>query len=129
MLLELEAPDPATAPALSEAIEYFDQARRRFLEGESRLAVESLRQSLATLVGKQATEEDDADAVATNLKASRSAVRMGAVDYERRYELTRQALKFLVDLGAHPETAETSPAEARSCLTMVAGLLQWYAAQ
>lgn len=126
MVLELGVPDSSVVPALSEALRYFADAQRWQLEGENRLTVESLRQSLAALVGKPVDEEDDAEDLTGSLKTARSLTRAGAVAYQSRFELTRQALKFLTDLGAHPEVAETRPAEARSTLAMVAGLLQWY---
>ena len=44
LLLELEAPNPLAQPVLAEAIAYFTQAQRHYLEGEWRLTVESLRQ-------------------------------------------------------------------------------------
>jgi hypothetical protein len=58
IMLELEAPDPLAHPALAEALNYYSQAQTRFGEGEWRLCVESVRQSLATLVGKKAEDED-----------------------------------------------------------------------
>ena len=127
MLVELTVPDAQAAPALTQALRHFNDAQRRLLEGQSRLTVEALRQALASLAGKDAADEDDAGAVADALKEAKRKGFEGRVEYEPRYELARQALKFLTDLGAHPEVAETTPTEARSAVTMVAGLLQWYA--
>lgn len=127
MLVELAVPDAQAAPALAAALRHFNDAQRRLLEGQYRLTVEGLRQSLASLVGKDAADEDDAEVVTEALKDTKKKAFDGRVEYEPRYELVRQALKFLADLGAHPEIAETTPTEARSALTMVAGLLQWNA--
>lgn len=63
LLLELEAPDPHAHPDLAEAIDYFAQAQHRYLDGEWRLTVESLRQSLASLVGKKADDEEQEEGV------------------------------------------------------------------
>lgn len=124
ILLELPAPDGQTAPHLSKAVAYFSNAQMRLLEGENRLAVEALRQSLAAIVGKEATaDEDTEETMNSALRVSRS----GRGKYPDRFEVIRQALKFLADLGAHPESDETGPTEARSAIIMVGGLLQWFA--
>jgi hypothetical protein len=126
MLVELTVPDAQSSPTVTHALRHFSDAQRRLLEGQYRQTVESLRQALAGLVGKDVTDEDSAEAVADSIRTEKKKSFESRVEYEPRYELVRQALKFLTDLGAHPEVTDTSPAEARSALTMVAGLLQWY---
>jgi len=124
MLIELEVPDPQAHPELAAAIDYYyRQAQRRFSEGEWRLTVESLRQALASVVGKIAEEEDDESDVEGSLRTLRNESRANRVGYERRAELVRQAAKFMCDLGAHPEVAETHKQDAYAALVMVGGLL------
>jgi len=109
MLVELVLPDAQAAPHLAKALGYLADARRRSLEGEHRLTVESLRQALASIKNMSPDEEDDTETVMAALKAARSQAQTTTVGYRERYELVRQALKFLSDLGAHPEAAETTP--------------------
>jgi hypothetical protein len=123
LLLELEAPDPQAHPDLAEAIGYFAQAQHRYLEGEWRLTVESLRQSLASLVGKKADDEEQETDVQDAFRAVRRESRETHPGYEPRLELVRRAAKFLCDLGAHPEVAETRRHHAYGALVMVGGLL------
>ena len=123
ILVELESPDPLTHPELAAAIDYYRQAQRRFAEGEWRLTVESLRQGLASVVGKKAEEEDDEADVEGSLRSLRNESRTNRVGYERRAELVRQAVKFMCDLGAHPEVAETRKPDAYAALVMAGGLL------
>lgn len=123
LLLELEAPDPHAHPDLAEAIDYFAQAQHRYLDGEWRLTVESLRQSLASLVGKKADDEEQEADVQDSIRAARKESRQTSVGYEPRLELVRQAAKFMCDLGAHPEVAETRRHRAYGALVMVGGLL------
>lgn len=120
--MELEPPDPRTHPDLAEAISYFTQAQNRYLEGEWRLTVESLRQSLASLVGKKADDEDQEVDVQASIKALRNEARSLQVAYEPRIELVRQAAEFMCDLGAHPEVAETRRHHAYGALVIVGGL-------
>ncbi|WP_433609560.1 hypothetical protein ACQP2P_38660 [Dactylosporangium sp. CA-139114] len=127
-LVELEVPDLRTDPALAEAIGYFADARRRFSEGDWRLTVEALRQSLAALVGKKPDEEDDAAEVQESFRELRRAQSARRVGYGERAEVVRKSLKFLCDLGAHPEAGELRRHEARSALMMTAGLLESYRA-
>ena len=127
ILVELEAPDPQAHPDLAAAIDYYIQAQRRYGEGEWRLTVESLRQSLASLVGKKADDEEQETNVQDSLKAMRNESRTNPVGYERRAELVRQAAKFMCDLGAHPEIAETRRHNAYGALVMVGGLLHVFA--
>jgi hypothetical protein len=122
-LLEIDAPNPQTHPELAEAINYYMQALHRFNEGEWRLTVESLRQSLAAVVGKKADEEDSEQDIQGAVKALRNASRGSVVAYDQRMELVRQAAKFMCDLGAHPEVAETRREHAYGALVMVGGLL------
>jgi hypothetical protein len=121
--LELEAPDPQAHPDLAEAIDYFAQAQQRYLEGEWRLTVESLRQSLASLVGKKADDEEQETDLQDAFRAVRKESRDTHLGYEPRLELVRQAAKFLCDLGAHPEVTETRRHNAYGALVMVGGLL------
>jgi len=123
ILIELQAPDPQAHPSLAAAIDYYRQAHRRFGEGEWRLTVESLRQALASVVGKTADEEDDESDIKGSLKALRNESQANRVGYERRAELVRQAAKFMCDLGAHPEVAETRKKDAYAALVMAGGLL------
>lgn len=124
ILLELRAPDPQAAPHLTRAINYFADAQRRFLEGHNRQAIECLRQALAAIVNQDPLKEDSVDSLASGLKSARK----DESKYEGRFELVRQALKLLTDLGGHPEVDETGPEETRSTIAMVGGLLQWYSA-
>jgi len=125
-LVELEVPSPQANPKLAEAIVYFAQARRRYMEGEWRHCVESLRQCVAAIVGKKPDDEDElADAQAAPKTAQKSRT-TASIGYDVRAELTRQALKFYCDLGAHPEVAETRRNDARAALVMVHGLLEAY---
>lgn len=127
MLLELEAPDPLAHPELSLALDYYGQAQTRFSEGEWRLCVESVRQSLAALVGKKADEEDqESDVKAAANEARKMQDRLG---YEPRRELVRRAAKFMADLGAHPETAETRKSDAYAALMIAGGLVHSFAVQ
>jgi hypothetical protein len=127
ILLELEAPDRRAHPDLAAAIDYYLQAQRRFGEGEWRLTVESLRQALASLVGKKAEEEDDEADAEGALRTLRNESRANRVGYERRAELVRQAAKFMCDLGAHPEVTETRKHDAYAALVIVGGLLHAFA--
>lgn len=120
LLVELEPPDPAAYPELARAIDFYLQAERHYREGEWRLTVESMRQCLADLVGKKADEEAD---VTQAFKAIRNEARSASVGYGPRRELVRQAMKFMCDLGAHPEVAETRRHDAYGALVMGAGLL------
>jgi hypothetical protein len=123
ILVELAAPSPETHPDLAAAIDYYRQAQQRYAEGEWRLTVESLRQSLASVVGNKADDEEQETDIQASFKALRSESRGGAVGYEHRTELVRQAVKFMCDLGAHPEVAETRRQHAYGALVMVGGLL------
>lgn len=107
LLLELEAPDLRSHPVQAEAMEYFIRAQRHYLNGEWRLTVESLRQSLSCLVGKKAEDEEHEIDVSEALRTARKAVREGQLGYGPRLELVHEAAKFLCVLGAHPEVAET----------------------
>jgi hypothetical protein len=123
LLLELDAPDPRAHPHLAAAIEYYMQAQQRFLEGEWRLTVESLRQALSSLVGKKADDEEQEADVPDAIRIARRESREGRLGYEPRWGVVRQAAKFLCDLGAHPEVAETRRHHAYGALVMVGGLL------
>ncbi len=123
LLLELEAPDSRTQPALADAVTYYSQAHGHYMDGEWRLTVESLRQSLASLVGKKADEEESEAEVSEALKALRKESWNGQVGYQPRLEHVRQAANFLCDLGAHPEADETRRHHAYSALLIVGGLL------
>jgi hypothetical protein len=113
ILLELEVPDPQVHPKLATALEFYSQAQSRYREGEWRQAVECVRQSLAALVGKNAYKE----------------ARDVSVGYAPRRELVRRAAKFMADLGAHPEAAETRKPDAYAALMIAGGLLHAFAVQ
>lgn len=123
ILVELEAPDPQAHPQFAAAIDYYRLAQQRYAEGEWRLTVESLRQSLASVVGKKADDEEQEAEVEDACKFVRRESRGAVVGYERRAELVRQAAKFMCDLGAHPEVAETRRHHVYGALVMVGGLL------
>jgi hypothetical protein len=123
ILVELEVPDPQLHPDLAAAIDYYRQAQQRYAEGEWRLTVETLRQSLASVVGKKADDEEQEADVEDAFKSARRESRSAVAGYERRAELVRQAAKFMCDLGAHPEVAETRRHHAYAALVMVGGLL------
>lgn len=125
-LVELEVPNPQTNPKLAEALGYFGQAQRRYMEGEWRHCVESLRQTVAAIVGKKAEDEDELADVQAALKDAQRAKATAVVGYGDRIELVRMNLKFFTDLGAHPEVAETRRRHARTALAMVLGLLEAY---
>ena len=92
------------------------------MEGEYRLTMEALRQSLVALNGRPEDEEETTGEVEDELKTAKKA--QGG--YPDRFELVSRSLKFLCDLGAHPESGETGKKEARAGLIMVGGLLQWF---
>jgi hypothetical protein len=121
IMLELEAPDPLAHPELTHALDYYGQAQTRFGEGEWRLCVESIRQSLAALVGKKAEDEDQESDVKAAINEARKM--QERLDYNPRRELVRRAAKFMADLGAHPETAETRKSDAYAALMIAGGLL------
>jgi len=129
LLLELETPDPQVQPELAQALDYYAQARSRYGEGEWRLAAESIRQSLAALVGKKADEEDQEADVADAVKAAYKQTHNGQMGYAPRQELVRRAAKFMADLGAHPEVAETRKPDAYAALMIAGGLLHAFSAR
>ena len=129
LLLELEVPDREAHPELATAIDYYTEAQQRYAEGEPRLTVESLRQALAALVGKKADDEEQESDVEDALRTLRKQSRDVRIAYEPRLEQVRKAAKFMADLGAHPETAETRRRHAYGALLMVGGLLHAFAAQ
>ncbi|MDQ1743919.1 MAG: hypothetical protein QOE23_2258, partial [Pseudonocardiales bacterium] len=103
--------------------QFFAEAQRHYLEHEWRHTVESLRQALAAVVGRKAEDEDTEDTLRAGIKELRRAAGARNVGYLARYEPVRAALKFLCDLGAHPEAGETSKNDAYAALLMVAGIL------
>lgn len=123
LLLEFDMPGPQGSSTDTQALEHFKRAQKRYLEQDWRLTVESLRQCLAALVGKKAEDEDEETDVNSAIKDLRKDSHSRDVGYLERYEPVRAALKFLCDLGAHPEVAETSRKHAYASLLMVAGLL------
>lgn len=129
LLVELEVPDREAHPELATAIAYYTEARQRYAEGEPRLTVESLRQALAALVGKKADDEEQESDVEDALKTLRKQSREVRVAYEPRFEQVRKAAKFMADLGAHPETAETRRHHAYSAILIVGGLLHAFVSQ
>lgn len=126
LLIELDAPDASRSEEFKVALDFYRDAEKQFLKQEWRLTVEALRQSLAALVGKSADEEDETADVEAAFKTLRREANKTKVGYPPRAEQVRRALKFMCDLGAHPETAETTKAEAYSTLLMAGGLLhEW----
>ncbi|MFE7172286.1 hypothetical protein [Streptomyces sp. NPDC057616] len=123
LLIELDAPDAGRSSEFKEALDYYRAAEKHYLNQEWRLTVESLRQTLAALVGKKVDEQDEAADVETAAKTLRKESNKANVGYAPRAEQVRRALKFTTDLGAHPEVAETTKADAYSTLLMVGGLL------
>ncbi|MEW2548352.1 hypothetical protein AB0910_21725 [Streptomyces sp. NPDC047002] len=124
LLLELETPDIARTPELAQALTFYRAAEKHYLQREWRNTTESLRQCCNALVGRPADEEDteaDAKAAASDL---RKATKIAAVGYRQRAEQVRRALKFMCDLGAHPEVVDTHKPDAAAALIMVGGLLQ-----
>jgi hypothetical protein len=123
LLIELEPPDRLAFPDLALAIDYYHQAQLHYQDGEWRLTVESLRQCLASLVGKKADDEEQEADVEASIRALRKESRSIEVAYAPRLELVRQVTKFMCDLGAHPEVAETRRHHAYGALVIVGGLL------
>ncbi|WP_435212618.1 hypothetical protein [Streptomyces sp. bgisy034] len=123
LLIELDAPDAGRSAKFKEALDYYRAAEKHYLNQEWRLTVEALRQTLAALVGKKADDEDEASDVEAAAKALRKESNKTRVGYSLRAEQVRLALKFMCDLGAHPEVAETTKADAYSALLMTGGLL------
>src|SRR2546430_5486779 len=113
-------------PPLIEAYNYYLEARTRYMEGQWRHCVESLRQCLAALVGKKPEEEDSATDFANALKTTKGKAYTTEVAYGERFELVRQAAKFLCDLAAHPGSEETSRKHAHAALVLVTGLIESY---
>ena len=121
LLLELDVPDALTQPALTESLNYYSLAQTRYSEGGWRETVECIRQSLAALVGKKPDDEDQETDVKDAISDARR--KQNGLGYEPRRELVRRAAKFMADLGAHPETAETRKADAYAALMIAGGLL------
>jgi hypothetical protein len=129
MLLELESPDPQAHPDLAQALDNYAQAQTRYAEGEWRLTVESIRQALASLVGKKADDEDQETDIEDAIKAANKQSHNGRLGYEPRRELVRRSAKFMADLGAHPEVAETRKHDAYAALMIAGGILHAFATQ
>ncbi|WP_405970893.1 hypothetical protein OG496_12375 [Streptomyces sp. NBC_00988] len=123
LLIELDAPDTNRPVEFAVALDYYRDAEKQYIKQEWRLTVEALRQTLAALVGKKADDEDEAADVTAAAKTLRKESMNTSVGYASRAEQVRLALKFMCDLGAHPEVAETTKADAYSALLMVGGLL------
>lgn len=121
LLIELDAPDVTRAPHLDAAIRYFRDAQRSSGEGRYRDAVESLRQALNAIVGKPGMADDTSESLQASMTGPKEQHR-----YPERIERVRRTLKYLCDLGAHPETAEPTKSDAVAALHMTAALLQWY---
>ncbi|MER8029576.1 hypothetical protein ABTZ78_11495 [Streptomyces bauhiniae] len=123
LLVELDAPDPIRSAEFTAALDYYRDAEKQYIKHEWRLTVEALRQTLAALVGRKADDEDETADVTAAAKALRKESMNMAVGYPARAEQVRLALKFMCDLGAHPEVAGTEKHNAYSALLMVGGLL------
>ncbi|MFF0262513.1 hypothetical protein ACFYR2_27280 [Streptomyces microflavus] len=123
LLVELDAPDVNRSAEFATALGYYRDAEKQYVKHEWRLTVEALRQTLAALVGKKADDEDEAANVTAAAKALRKESMNTTIGYPPRAEQVRLALKFMCDLGAHPEVAGTEKHHAYSALLMVGGLL------
>ncbi|MDH6538062.1 hypothetical protein [Streptomyces sp. SPB4] len=123
LLVELDAPDVTRSAEFAAALDYYRDAENQYIKHEWRLTVEALRQTLAALVGKKADDEDEAAGVTAAAKALRKESVITTMGYAPRTEQVRLALKFMCDLGAHPEVAGTEKRNAYSALLMVGGLL------
>lgn len=126
-IIELEVIDSSVNPTISKAIEYFKQAQSRYSNGEYREVAESLRQSLSAIVGTTGDDENDSEQLAKDLSDLQKEARTSKVGYSPRIEYVRRALKFVADIGAHPEVGDTNRFDALAQLHMTAGLIQWYA--
>lgn len=122
LIVELEVPEAATKPEMAKSLDYFKQAQTLFAAGDYRRTAEGLRQALAALVGEPAEVEATFDAMTVEFKD----VHKRKGDYSDRLEFTRKTLKFVADLGAHPETDDTHKAEALAQIHMAAGIIYWY---
>lgn len=129
ILAEFEAPDSLTHPELAQALDYYSMAQTRYSEHEWRPAVESVRQCLAALVGQKAEDEDQEPDIQDAVKAAYKQAHAGQVGYGPRMELVRRAAKFMSDLGAHPEAAETRKHDAYAALMIAGGLLHAFTTQ
>jgi hypothetical protein len=126
LVAELDIPDSATRPEHARAVDFYAQAQARFAAGDYRGAAESIRQSLAALVGQSPDEETDADTISAEIREASKRSHGDRVGYDERMELARRVLKFVADISAHPEAGDTKRAEALAQLHMAAGLLQWF---
>ena len=127
LVAELDVPDPATNPTLAQSMVFYREAQDRYSTGDYRGTGESLRQALVAVSGRESEEETDANGMTALLKDARKRAFDGGVGYDERMEIARQALRFVADLGAHPEVEDTSRMEALAQLHMAAGLIQWIA--
>jgi hypothetical protein len=126
LVAELDVPDSGTNPELAQASIYYSEAQSHYYEGRYRATAESLRQTLVALVGRSTEEEATLDVMSTDLRNVSKEARDSRVGYPVRMEHVRRALKFLTDMGAHPEAGETQRVEALAQLHMVAGLMTWF---
>ena len=126
LVAELDVPDSGTNPELAQASLYYSQAQSHYYEGRYRETAESLRQTLVALVGRSTEEEATLDEMTSDLRDVSKEARDSRVGYDTRMEQVRRALKFLADMGAHPEAGETQRVEALAQLHMVAGLMTWF---
>jgi hypothetical protein len=75
LLIELDVPDASRSAEYGAALSYYHAAEKHYLDQEWRLTVESLRQTLAALVGKKADDEDEETDVVAAAKVLRSESR------------------------------------------------------
>ena len=73
---------------------------------------------------EESDDEDSDSQVQAALRHLQKSAREHDVTHAERYEPIRVALKFLCDLGAHPEVAEAERKHAHASLLMAAGLLK-----
>ncbi len=127
LLLEIDQPSSARTRELAKATQFLIEAQDQLLQHKPRPAVESLRQSLVSLVGQETPTDTSQEELEAALRSARRAAgdkSRAPVGYDQRLHLIRLALKFAADLAAHPEEAETTHADAEGLFVMTAGLIQ-----
>jgi hypothetical protein len=126
-IIELEVIQQSADAELAKAIEFFKQAQSRYFSGDYREVAECLRQSINAIVGRPGEEEEELAEITKEIGDAQREAHKTKVGYSERFEIVRMALKFLADMGAHPEAGTTTRPEALAQLHMAAGLIQWYA--
>lgn len=70
IVIELEVPDAATYPDLAKALDFYQQAQGRYGAGDYRGAAESIRQTVAALVGEPPEVELSLDDMTSEVRAA-----------------------------------------------------------